>query len=379
MQKKRRPGAPRSRIQGTRSTQTRYDYYVPDSYRRKKEKKLLLAAAMLVCVVVLLVSAVNVFSYLFDFVRSRQASRAMRETYYEELAAEQAAQDETANETAEETMEKTTEGAAAPQAAEPPIDASAEAPEGAQAADAPQETSMPAQSENSGASPAPTEKPSYLVPMDYPKNPYAKVTNRFAKLQRQNKDIVGWLKIDGLIDEAVVQRDNEYDLRRDYLGYHNVNGAVFLDQQCRLNTRPYTLLLYAHNMKNGLMFGCLRNYEDIGFYRKNPIITFDTAYENGRYVIFAVGTVSLDRTDWAFVDFGKLMSSSVDWREDVLYQLKLNSRYTSVIDVRPDDQILMLVTCVDDDTERRVVAARRIREGEDEQKLYDRLQRVHTQ
>ena len=82
MQKKRRPGAPRRRIQGTRSTQTRYDYYVPDSYRRKKEKKLLLAAAMLVCAVVLLVSAVNVFSYLFDFVRSRQASRAMRETYY---------------------------------------------------------------------------------------------------------------------------------------------------------------------------------------------------------------------------------------------------------------------------------------------------------
>lgn len=371
MQKKRRPGAPRRRIQGTRSTQTRYDYYVPDSYRRKKEKKLLLAAAMLVCVVVLLVSAVNVFSYLFDFVRSRQASRAMRETYYEELAAEQAAQDETDTlaETAIETAEET---------AEEPADEAA-APEAAQAADAPQETGMPAQSEIPVASPAPTEKPSSLVPMDYPKNPYAKVTNRFAKLQRQNKDIVGWLKIDGLIDEAVVQRDNEYYLRRDYLGYHNVNGAVFLDQQCRLDTRPYTLLLYAHNMKNGLMFGCLRNYEDIGFYRKNPIITFDTAYENGRYVIFAVGTISLDRTDWAFVDFGKLMSSSVDWREDVLYQLKLNSRYTSVIDVRPDDQILMLVTCVDDDTERRVVAARRIREGEDEQKLYDRLQRVHTQ
>lgn len=376
MQKKRRPGAPRRRIQGTRSTQSRYDYYVPESYRRKKEKKLLLAAAMLVCVVVLLVSAVNVFSYLFDFVRSRQASRAMRETYYEELAAEQTAQaetdpaEETAIETAEKTAEETTDGAAAPQP---------ETPEAAQAANVPQETGTPAQSEVPGASPAPTEKPSYLVPMDYPKNPYAKVTNRFAKLQRQNKDIVGWLKIDGLIDEAVVQRDNEYYLRRDYLGYHNVNGAVFLDQQCRLDTRPYTLLLYAHNMKNGLMFGCLRNYEDIGFYRKNPIITFDTAYENGRYVIFAVGTISLDRTDWAFVDFGKLMSSSVDWREDVLYQLKLNSRYTSVIDVRPDDQILMLVTCVDDDTERRVVAARRIREGEDEQKLYDRLQRVHTQ
>jgi sortase (surface protein transpeptidase) len=37
--------------------------------------------------------------------------------------------------------------------------------------------------------------------------------------------------------------------------------------------------------------------------------------------------------------------------------------------VRPDDQLLLLVTCVENDTERRVVAARRVREGEDEAQL----------
>ena len=35
-------------------------------------------------------------------------------------------------------------------------------------------------------------------------------------------------------------------------------------------------------------------------------------------------------------------------------------------DVRIDDQILLLVTCVDKDTDRRIVAARRIRDGEEE-------------
>ncbi|MCR5565615.1 MAG: hypothetical protein K6F61_02090 [Clostridiales bacterium] len=36
------------------------------------------------------------------------------------------------------------------------------------------------------------------------------------------------------------------------------------------------------------------------------------------------------------------------------------------VDVRIDDQILLLVTCVDKDTDRRIVAARRIRDGEEE-------------
>ena len=31
-----------------------------------------------------------------------------------------------------------------------------------------------------------------------------------------------------MLDEAVVQRDNSYYLNRDYRGYHNANGAIFL-------------------------------------------------------------------------------------------------------------------------------------------------------
>ena len=41
----------------------------------------------------------------------------------------------------------------------------------------------------------------------------------------------------------------------------------------------------------------------------------------------------------------------------------------SVLDVREDEQILLLVTCIDTDTDRLVVAARRMREGESEDKL----------
>lgn len=57
----------------------------------------------------------------------------------------------------------------------------------------------------------------------------------------------------------MVQRDNTYYLNRDYLGYHNDNGAIFLDMGCDLTGNPKALILYGHNMKTGAMFGNLRN------------------------------------------------------------------------------------------------------------------------
>ena len=39
------------------------------------------------------------------------------------------------------------------------------------------------------------------------------------------------------------------------------------------------------------------------------------------------------------------------------------------VDVNTDDQLLLLVTCNGDDTERRIVAARRVRDGESEDGL----------
>ena len=213
------------------------------------------------------------------------------------------------------------------------------------------------------AVPAP-ELTGQLPALQYPTNAHALVSSRFQKIRRQNEDIIGWLTIPDLLDQAVVQRDNSYYLRRDYRGYHNANGAIFLDESCELKTRPYTLILYGHNMKTGAMFGCLRNYESLYFYQQNPFITFDTAYEDGKYVIFAVATVSLEQYDRQFLHFAKLNSDWVSWRQEELDRLLKQSIFTNRLDIRPDDQLLLLVTCVEDDAERRVVAARRIREGE---------------
>lgn len=252
--------------------------------------------------------------------------------------------------------------------------------------DAPTDAPVPATAEPTSApTPAPTEaaqtpapSPSpvpRLAEISYPGNPNLTVSSRFKALRRQSKYIMGWLSMGGLLDEPVVQRDDTFYLTHDALGQENVNGAIFLDASIGIKTRPYTYILYGHNMKTGAMFGCLRNYENRNFYHANPFITFDTVYEDGRYVIFAVGSVSTEEYGRHYVDFHDLKSADQEKRQKAIDALISASVFTCPIDVLSDDQILLLVTCTEKDQDRRVAAARRIRDGEDEEKLLSIVER----
>jgi sortase B len=242
----------------------------------------------------------------------------------------------------------------------------------------PAETAVPAASPVAAApattaaraTPAPALTPApRLGAMAYPDNPRLRVSNRFKALRRENRDIIGWLTIGNMLDEAVVRRDNAFYMTHDARGRKNVNGALFLDAAISLKTRPHTLIIYGHNMKSGAMFGCLRNYENIGFYRNSPFLTFNSLYEEGRYVVFAAGIVSTAESGRHYVDFYALGSEELHERQAAIDALISASVHRCTIDVRPEDQLLALVTCVDKAEERRVVAARRIRDGEEEAAL----------
>lgn len=224
--------------------------------------------------------------------------------------------------------------------------------------------------------PAKTADNGLLPTVQYPLNKYASVSNRFRKLQQQNKDIIGWLTIENVVDEGVVQRDNEYYLRRDYKGYHNQNGSIFMDENVELKNRPYTITLYGHNMKSGAMFGFMHHYEHVNFYHEHPFVQFDTAYEDGRYVIFSIGVISTKAYDADYLNLSKLNSFTAAWRQEAIRTLQLRSLYTTTVDVVPEDQILLLMTCAQDDAERWVIAARRVREGETETQLAERIRRT---
>jgi len=234
-------------------------------------------AGLAVCAVMFLAGAVKLVGYGVERLSAAMSSRQLRQMYYE---AETAAPTETPE----------------------PISSTAPQVVVRFATDTPSAVPIP--------SPAPqgTAAPVTLRSFDYPNNPTHIINSRFKTIRQQNADIVGWLTINGLLDEAVVQRDNIYYMTHDYLCRENANGAIFLDQIIGLDKRPYTLILYGHNMKSGAMFGNLRKYEKFFYYYQHRVFQFDTLYEEGQYVIFAVETVSVCPVEMA------LMGSSVTSR-----------------------------------------------------------------
>ena len=220
--------------------------------------------------------------------------------------------------------------------------------------------------------PSPEASSDRLEAVSYPDNPGLKMSERFKKLRKKGKYIVGWISFDE-VDEAVAQKDNTFFLNHDATGKRNSNGAIFLDSGIFLTTRPYTMILYGHNMKSGNMFGRLKKYKESAYFYKHRIITFDTLYEDGKYAVFAVMEMDTTPGTARWYDLWSLNADSYTEREKAIRALERRSVISSALDVQADDQILLLVTCLDGDTERLVVAARRLREGETENNLMIRI------
>lgn len=291
---------------------------------------------MAVCVLVLIYSLTQLIGYFSDLAQARKSAEELRNVYYAETETPVAeTPTPTENATAEPTYMTVSLATASP---------------------APQ-----------------VEKSLYengqLPVVKYPnQGAYLIASDPFLKLKQKNQDIVGWLTIPDVVDDAVVQKNNSKYLTRDYLGNKNVNGALFLDETIKLNTRPYTLMIFGHNMKTGAMFGKLQKYRSLSYYRDHAFATCNTQYEDGRYVLFSVANIQVVRGA-NFVNLYALMSKDRETRKKELDKLIAYSVITTGIDVNAEDQLLVLVTCDGDEDERLVVTGRRLRDNETENDL----------
>ena len=198
--------------------------------------------------------------------------------------------------------------------------------------------------------------------------------NQFSKfdlLKSQNPDIIGWINIAGTeVDNPVYQTDdNDYYVKNDMDKKPNSYGALFLDYRCDIN--PMSLsrnqIIYGHNMRYGAMFGTLDEYRDINFYRKNPIISFDSLYEKRSYKIFAIMIVN-DNEDktfgYSYSAYRTSFTSDTDFMQWIKYSQD-RSLYDTPVDINADDEIITLSTCCYDFTNARfVILGRLVREGE---------------
>lgn len=191
-------------------------------------------------------------------------------------------------------------------------------------------------------------------------------------LHKTNKDLIGWLSIDGVLNLPVVYRNNSYYMDHDFYGEESISGTVFLDVHHALSRRAQNLLLYGHNMRDGSMFGHLTHYQDRSYYQSHAFIDFATLYERERYVIFAVMEVSTDPRQSNYVNFaGHSSFASVEAFDAYLEEVSEKSLYQTSVEVSANDALLTLATCHGDN--RLVLLARRVRDGENEAVLQQQV------
>lgn len=202
-------------------------------------------------------------------------------------------------------------------------------------------------------------------------NPIPGVREEMQLPAKTNPDFYGWLAIPGLNLELPVMRDHpnepEYYLYRNFEKKYSKYGTPFLDHRLKLDGKDRNVIIYGHHMKNKQMFGKLVHYRNLKTYVKNPVITFDTIYENTKWKIFAAILTNVKEKEGPVFYYWRTEFRNDSEFMQFVDDLKIRSFINAPVDVRPDDTLLLLSTCAYDVPDARfVVVARKVRPGESE-------------
>ncbi len=189
-----------------------------------------------------------------------------------------------------------------------------------------------------GGAEAPVIDETKVVLTDEQKLLYAK----FEQLKAINKDIFGWIKIDGTKINYPVLRgtDNDHYLKFNYIGDYNPGGSIFMDytNNKKLSKNRHTVI-YGHNMRDGSMLAQLHNYDNEKLF-KDGIVKIMTDEGTFTYKMFSVH-VPHENVYYFRTQF----TDDNDYYEFIL-GLQNSSKYKTDIVLKPTDRILTLSTCV---------------------------------
>ncbi len=160
-------------------------------------------------------------------------------------------------------------------------------------------------------------------------------------LKKINSSYVCWLYAPGAdINHPVVQAaDNEFYLHHTFERKKNSAGCVFMDYEVDPTLKSWNTFFYGHNMKNGTMFGHLKNYiNNKAVYDNNPYIYVFRPEGIYRYEIFSF---YLDQTD------SKMYYNVKNFKEYRAYlrEATRKSVRECAAEANRDLNIVTLVTC----------------------------------
>lgn len=154
----------------------------------------------------------------------------------------------------------------------------------------------------------------------------------------------------------------EYYLDHNFSQEKDRNGCLFADKECSIWPRSQNIIIYGHNMKSGKMFGTLTKYKNEDYYKKHPMIRFDTLYEKGNYaVMYVFSEVVHEETEVAFKYYQFVNANSAEEYDSYMQEMADMSLYDTGVTSHLGDQLITLSTCdYVKGGERWVVVAKRV-------------------
>ena len=206
------------------------------------------------------------------------------------------------------------------------------------------------------------QEPELVVTTDKDGEPML-ILPEYAPIFERNKDLVGWIQIDGTnIDFPVVQRkeSTDYYLYKNFDGQYSNQGTIYVREQCDVFAPSDNLVIYGHRTSAKTMFGALQDYKKQEFWQTHQFIQFDTISEHHTYQILSVFTIQATASNGfqyhLFVD----AETDAEFLEFV-DNAKGRSLYETGVTAVPGDKLITLSTCEGyGNLGRLVVVAKRV-------------------
>lgn len=207
------------------------------------------------------------------------------------------------------------------------------------------------------------------------------IQDSFKALYSSNQDVVGWIRVGGTcIDFPVLQAEDnlKYERANFYLQSDH-RGSIWMDFRNDVgpgrNSLSRNTIIYGHHLTtDDAIFAELENFENVEFYKQNPVIEMNTLYDNYKWKIFACFVTNAEPQD----DNGHVFYYWTPYLSDeempgfTQEVMRRSWIVNPAVDILPTDKLLTLSTCtymmnISEYYEMRcVVMARLVREGEDE-------------
>lgn len=195
------------------------------------------------------------------------------------------------------------------------------------------------------------------------------VLSTLKNLYKINNELIGHVSIDNtkLALPVMKGKDNQYYLDHTLEKQSNPFGIPFVDNRATItqSVQSTNLVLYGHAAKDGSFFAGIKNYSDLDFYKKHPLIRFNTIYGNGLYKVVGAFTVDTTQQVNGF-DYHNKINLTPDQLKDYLKEVDKRSYFNTNVDIKNDDRLITLSTCngVNATPLRSCVVARKVRPGE---------------